>query len=728
MKLGSATALGSSANLNHTIVASGATLDLNGQTIAEQFGQSTTTFSDGFGSATAILTNSSATAASITGDINFDGGGAFTVNGTGDISLTRLRRANGSSGDPTITKEGSNTLILGGTADNTAAAVIVNAGVVQLNKAVGSGVRALGGSTTTIGAAGTLRLTNGQANVDQIFANVTLANNGIFDLQGQNESFNIMNGTGLVTNGATNDPSVLTLGENNSGFTWGGVIQDGAGTSTLSLVKMGNGTMTITGTNTYKGATTINGFGGGLTLDFANAAGTTNLISADSALTMTNTSGVRTQTLTVTGKASTTNSQTFNSTSITGTGTRHRIVVTSGASGTTTLALGALTLSNSPFVDFGLPTAGAITTSNADAVLGPRVTINNGANYAQISSGVVTAYSGNLTYQTGANISALVGYDATDDLLVDNTSTGNVLQAAGTTGLNTIQFTDAASRTFTLGAGNTLQLGATGGILRGSTAGSVTIGEPGNAGTLTTGTSTGADLILTNGNATGTLTVNSVIANNAGGAVNVFVNGSGTTVLAGANTTTGAITVQAGTLRAAHDSALGNAAGGVSVLDGATLELSGGITIGDEALSLSGTGVGSNGALRILSGTSTYGGLVTAAISTEIQAETGTTLIFDRTGTNPSITSANNSLTFDTIGTGVITFNDAINITSSSNPTVTKGGTGTLNLTVANSWAGSGAFTLNDGVVRISHGSALGGTSGGTSITDNAALELVGGI
>jgi autotransporter-associated beta strand protein len=735
VKLGNATALGSNAATDHTTVAVGATLDLNGLSISENFGRGGATGPiDGFGGTTAILTNSSATAAAITGTINFDSSGAFTVNGTGNISLARVARTNGTSGDGLITKDGSNTLILSGTEDNTSLQVTVNNGVVQLNKG-GSGVRALGGPTTTIGTSGTLRLTTGQLNGDQIFASVNMVNNGIFDLQGQDESFNQMTGTGLVTNGATNDASVLTLGENNSGFTWGGVIQNGVGASTLGLTKIGTGIMTITNTNTYTGATQISGVGGGITLDFATAVGATDLISSSSALSMNNTGPSRTQTLTLTGKASTVNSQTFSGTTITGTGTRHQVVVTSGASGTMNLSLGNLTLTNSPYVDFVLPTTGAINTSSANTIFGPLVTVNNGAAYARILGGQIVAFTGDLTYVAATNISGLGGYTAAGNLLVDNTSTGNVIQAAGTTDLSTITVTDVAARTLTIGAGNTLRLGAMGGILRSSAAGSLVVGESGNAGTLTTGTLAGADLVLTNGNATGNITVNSIITNNAGGAVDVTINGAAgaTTILSGASTYTGTTVVQAGALRANNNLAFGTVAGGVTVIDGAALELSGGITIGDEALSIIGTGISSNGALRNVSGTNTYGGLVTLAGTSEIQAETGSTLVFDRPGVATAVTTGS-PITFDAAGTGVITFNDALVTTGTSNPTIAKGGTGTLNFNAANNWTGSGGFSINGGIVRISNGAALGGTTGGTTVVGNAtaanrgSLELVGNI
>ncbi|MCX6856197.1 MAG: autotransporter-associated beta strand repeat-containing protein, partial [Verrucomicrobia bacterium] len=736
VKLGHAAALGAIAATDHTVVGAGATLDLNGLSIAESFGRGGATLPlDGFVDATAILTNSNATAAAITGAINFNGGGAFTVNGAaGNITLSRVARTNGTSGDGLITKEGTNTLILAGTLDNVSLQVTVNNGVVQLNKG-STGVRALGGATTTIGAAGTLRLTTGQTNLDQIFANVNVVNNGIFDLQGQNEGFNSMTGTGQVTNGATNDPSTLTLGENNGTFTWGGAIQDGAGTSTVALTKVGIGTMTITNNNTYTGTTSMNGAGGGITLDFAAVGGgNDNLIAATSALSLTNTSAVRTQILTVTGDASVTNNQTFASTTFATTADRrYQIATSSGAGGTLNLNLGAFNNPSGVFVDFVLPSAGGIFTSNAAGILANTYTVNNGGSLAQVLGGQRVGFSGDLIGLTGGNVDALAAYTGgARHLLVDSTSTGDVTQSAGTLGLATIQITDAANRTLAIGTGNTLAVSSTGGagtIIRGNAAGSVVIGAAASPGELTAGTAAGDDLILSNSNATGTLTVNSTIKNNAGGAVDVVIGGAtaATTLLTAANSFTGTLTLQTGTLRINNANALGTTAGGTTVSAGSALELTGGISVGDEALSINGAGVSSAGALRNLSGVNTYGGLVTASNTPEIQVETGTTLIFDRTVSGASVTTDSN-ITFDTVGTGIITFNDAFNTTGGANPTIAKGGSGTLNFTAANTWAGNGSFTLNDGVVRISNGGALGGTTGGTSVTDNAALELIGGI
>lgn len=55
-----------------------------------------------------------------------------------------------------------------------------------------------------------------------------------------------------------------------------------------------------------------------------------------------------------------------------------------------------------------------------------------------------------------------------------------------------------------------------------------------------------------------------------------------------------------------------------------------------------------------------------------------------------------------------------------------KTGTGILTLTSGNTFRGG--TVIEGGAIRIRHGSALGGTGGGTTVTDGARLELDGGI
>ena len=145
-----------------------------------------------------------------------------------------------------------------------------------------------------------------------------------------------------------------------------------------------------------------------------------------------------------------------------------------------------------------------------------------------------------------------------------------------------------ADRVVTVGTGNILDLGQTGGIQLISGARNLTIGAVGNAGTLTAGTTAGAELFLSDFDSLNVITVNSVIADNAGGMVNVVLYGGGTTILTGANTYTGTTTIAAGLLEIQNNSALGTTAGDATVGTGATLGLANGITI-SENLSLAGS-------------------------------------------------------------------------------------------------------------------------------------------
>jgi autotransporter-associated beta strand protein len=82
--------------------------------------------------------------------------------------------------------------------------------------------------------------------------NVTI--NGTFKLNGYNETINGLLGVGVV-DGVNGSPT-LTVGDNNATSEFDGVVQDSAGT--LSLTKIGDGTFTLSGTNSYSGQTTVN--------------------------------------------------------------------------------------------------------------------------------------------------------------------------------------------------------------------------------------------------------------------------------------------------------------------------------------------------------------------------------------------------------------------------------------------------------------------------------------
>ena len=85
----------------------------------------------------------------------------------------------------------------------------------------------------------------------------------------------------------------------------------------------------------------------------------------------------------------------------------------------------------------------------------------------------------------------------------------------------------------------------------------------------------------------------------------------GTLTLSGANNYTGPTTVSGGTLVAASHTALGTAAGGTAVNEGATLALSGGITVSGEALRIDATAASGPDHLVSLGGTNTWTGDIT---------------------------------------------------------------------------------------------------------------------
>lgn len=107
---------------------------------------------------------------------------------------------------------------------------------------------------TTIGTANS-SLTLGRA--DQISNGVGKGNliitGGTFNMGGFSETINGLSGNGTV-DGISGTPT-LTVGDGNATSTFSGVIKNTAGA--LALTKTGNGTLTLSNTNTYSGATLV---------------------------------------------------------------------------------------------------------------------------------------------------------------------------------------------------------------------------------------------------------------------------------------------------------------------------------------------------------------------------------------------------------------------------------------------------------------------------------------
>lgn len=245
-----------------------ATLDLNGQTIAEPIH-----FLEGpgFNNQGVIINSNTTTPAVITADIT----GVYncSIGGAGDITVPRLI----ASANRTITKIGTGTFTTNGTSHNNLCGWVLNEGTLVLANTTG-----LASDRGTTINGGTLRLDGPNSNLINDSQTFSMTG-GTFDLNGKSEAVASIDGTaGTVTNNGAGS-SILYVGggvAGSSSGTFAGVIQDG--TSPLSLTKEGSGTQTLTGACTYSGNTTV-------------AAGTLSLASAflddDSTVTINSTAG-----------------------------------------------------------------------------------------------------------------------------------------------------------------------------------------------------------------------------------------------------------------------------------------------------------------------------------------------------------------------------------------------------------------------------------------------------
>ena len=186
----------------------------------------------------------------------------------------------------------------------------------------------------------------------------------------------------------------------------------------------------------------------------------------------------------------------------------------------------------------------------------------------------------------------------------------------------------------------------------------------------------------------------------SGASITISKNGAGTLIVNGVNVFPGSVTVSSGILNVQNSSAFGTTAGGVAVSSGASLELEGGITVGDEALSIGGEGIpptNSNGALFNAGGNNTWQGLVTiTALNTRINSNSGSLTL------SGNINLQGNTLYLQ----GMSTSNNLISGIISAAGTLQKVGTGRWTLSGTNTFSG-GVLLLN-GKLNINNPNALG--------------------
>jgi autotransporter-associated beta strand protein len=175
-----------------------------------------------------------------------------------------------------------------------------------------------------------------------------------------------------------------------------------------------------------------------------------------------------------------------------------------------------------------------------------------------------------------------------------------------------------------------------------------------------------------------------------------FKTGDGTLILAGANGGSSSWTIaaaksfqiQGGALRFASTNAAGHSSNNYTVSSGAAIELSGGFsqTSSNGTITLNGTGIGGNGALRSLAGSNSIGGSGSGGIELASNSSIGV--------------DAGASLSIAPIvkGTGALT----------------KVGEGTLTLSVANTY--TGGTTIQAGTLTSGNASSLGSNTGSLTL------------
>ena len=547
-------------------------------------------------------------------------------------------------------------------------------------------------------------------------SSVTINSAGTLDVSGNNITIDGLLGTGTINNNG-GSAATLTAGASGTSTTFGGVIADG--TKAIAVTKTGAGTLTLTGINTYSGATTIqNG-----TVSVANPGLGGNLGTATSAVILGDAShqGI----LSYTANADLTYTRGFEVNAGGGqmniTSSGKTLTLSSGGVATTT---GAFTLggAGNVVVNSVISGSGGFTKANTGTLL-----VNSANTYAgdtTIASG--TLQLGNvaaLPSGTGKGNLALSGtLDLNDfDLALNGLSGGGLVtnnlgasvlavgaNDAGSTfsgsirdGLGTSGLTKTGTGTLTLSGNNTFS-GAT-----------TLVG-----GTLAMGSDTAlsSHSSLTIANA-GTLDLNGrVIAIDGLAGTGSITNNSDTkvTLTTGASGGSGIFggTINDGTKGII---ALSKTGAGTATLSNIN-SYSGGTTVTDGLLAITSTG-----ALGAIPASPTPGNIVLngggiSAINTfEINANRGIAV-------GPA--SGSGSGILDAAQNQTLTYNGIIDNQGSGSGGLTKTGLGTLTLGGANTY--SGDTTVSAGSLQIGSAQAIpsGTSKGNLALADGATLDL----
>ena len=649
------------------------------------------------------------------------------------------------AGNAGLTKSGAGTLHLNGTNSYsggttiTGGTVVIGAdssfgnstGIINVNPA-GAGTATIRSGANGLEIANDITLSSGTAAFDTNSNSISLsgtisgagalAKNGLgnLTLNGQNTytgTTTISAGTLTLSGGLNNSSISVNGGEINQTST--GTI---AGTGTTFTLTSGNAT--LAGTNTYTGATTING-------GILSIASITNGSVAGALGNSTNAAAnlvLGGGTLAYTGSANGTTDRNFTLTAgSTGTisviNAAASLTISGTAAGTngalTKAGLGTLTLSgNNAYTGATTISAGTLQISPTGLLGGGNYSgnISNsgaflfGSNSTQALSGIISG-SGSLT-KNGSNTLTLSN--------TANSYTGDTIINSGILSISSI---GNVGQNSAVGAGSLIKMGS------GATQGALTY--TGVAAT----TNKTIDLSGTTGNAlinasgSGLLTFANNFTASVSGAKSLLLRGTGQGEIAGSivDSSSGATSVQ---IQTATWTLSGNNSftGALSAQTGTTI-ISSIANVGQNSAAGAGSSIkigNSNG-----QGTLIYTGVAATTNKTiDLAGTTGNaTITQNGTGllkftSDVTATGAGSKTLFlqgSTSGIGEIA-GAVLNNNSTNTTSLTKNGTGTWILSGNNTY--TGATTINAGTLQIGNGGTTGSLSISSAITNNGTLAF----
>jgi autotransporter-associated beta strand protein len=336
----------------------------------------------------------------------------------------------------------------------------------------------------------------------------------------------------------------------------------------------------------------------------------------------------------------------------------------------------------------------------------------------------------NINRTIGGLAGAGVLYSAGGTVTVDKASGSDTFSGDIQGGQGLIK---AGSGTFVLSGANSYTGGTT------ISAGTLQIGDGGATGSISGAITNNAALVYNRSN---NLSQGGVIS----GTGTLAKSGNGTLTLDSANTYSGGTVINAGTLRIGNGGTTGSVAGPITnnaalVYNRSDNLTQGGVISGTGALVKSGNGTLTldsantySGATVVSAGTLRLDGSGALSTSTALQVDSGAT--FSTTG---SIATSNNATVAGLTGTGTVS-GLAGTLTVSKNTNASDVFSGSINggigLTLAgstqlwlagsNNYTGATLLSGSDTVLNLVHGSGLGSTAAGTTVSSGSVLRIQG--